>query len=123
MGDDQIEIPISGPVRACIRPPSSKSITNRALICAALAEGTSVLSRPLDSDDTRVMIESLRRLGIYITQDVDLDRIHIEGCGGDIPNAKAELFIGNSGTSVRFLTCLVATGQGEYVLDGQARLC
>ncbi len=122
MGDDQVEIPISGPVRACIRPPSSKSITNRALICAALAEGTSVLSRPLDSDDTRVMIECLRRLGIYITQDVDLDRIQIEGCGGDIPNAKAELFIGNSGTSVRFLTCLVATGQGEYVLDGQARM-
>ena len=66
---DTVEIRPTGPLRATIRPPGSKSITNRALVCAALAEGESVLTGALDSEDTRVMIEALRRLGIAVEHD------------------------------------------------------
>ena len=64
MSSSQELDPVTGPVSGTIRPPGSKSITNRALIIAALAEGESVLTGVLDSQDTRVMITSLRRLGI-----------------------------------------------------------
>ena len=64
--DDAIQIETTGPVVGSIRPPGSKSITNRALVCAALAEGTSVLQGALDSDDTRVMIAGLEQLGIAV---------------------------------------------------------
>src|SRR5882724_7568926 len=64
---DSIEInPVGRPLQSRIRPPGSKSITNRALVCAALADGTSTLTGALDSEDTRVMIDALRRLGIEI---------------------------------------------------------
>lgn len=120
MSADQIEIEPSGPIHTSIRPPSSKSITNRALICAALAQGESTLRWPLASDDTRVMIDSLRRLGISV---VELDRsLAVSGQGGRIPNRQAELFIGNSGTSVRFLTAMVSVGAGHFQLDGVQRM-
>ncbi len=120
--DDRIEIQPTGPIHASIRPPGSKSITNRALICAALAEGKSILRGALDSDDTRVMVDALRTLGI--ATDVDLDRnvIAVEGCAGSIPNDRAELFVGNSGTTIRFLTAMLTLGRGSYRLDGVARM-
>lgn len=120
MTTEQIEVTPSGAIRASIRPPSSKSITNRALICAALADGTSTLLQPLASDDTHVMIDSLRRLGIPVEEHAD--RLVVEGQGGRLPADKAELFIGNSGTSVRFLTAMVSVGAGEYTLDGVPRM-
>src|SRR6185369_15556112 len=89
-------VPIAGPIRGRIRPPGSKSITNRALICAALANGTSVLSGALDSEDTRVMIESLGRLGIRVESTDAGTTLRVYGCGGKIPAAKADLFVGNS---------------------------
>lgn len=112
----------SGPIRASIRPPGSKSITNRALICAALAQGRSILRGALQSEDTEVMIESLRRLGIPVSVDSAASTFEITGFGKNWPNHTAELFIGNSGTSVRFLTAMLATGKGEYRLDGIARM-
>jgi 3-phosphoshikimate 1-carboxyvinyltransferase len=120
---DSIQItPASGPLRATIRPPGSKSITNRALVCAALAHGTSVLTGALDSDDTRVMIDSLARLGIPVDASDDRTVLQVEGCGGNIPATAAELFVGNSGTTIRFLTAMVALGQGTYRLDGVPRM-
>ena len=118
----QIEVQPCGEISATIRPPSSKSITNRALICAALARGTSQLVDPLESDDTRVMIDSLQRLGIAVESSADRSTICINGCGGDIPAQQAELFIGNSGTSVRFLTAMSTIGRGDYVIDGVPRM-
>jgi 3-phosphoshikimate 1-carboxyvinyltransferase len=115
-------IPASGPVRGRIRPPGSKSITNRALVCAALAEGTTTLTGALDSEDTRVMTDSLRRLGIAVSADAAAQSIQVIGCGGKIPVQSADLFIANSGTSVRFLTALAALGHGEFRLDGTARM-
>jgi 3-phosphoshikimate 1-carboxyvinyltransferase len=119
---EAIEILPSGPVRATIRPPGSKSITNRALVCAALARGESTLTGALDSDDTRVMIEGLRRLGIAVEHDAQAAVIRVAGCGGCPPVERAELFVGNSGTTVRFLTALVTLGQGTFRLDGTPRM-
>src|SRR5882724_5152642 len=120
--DDTLAIQTCGPVRGSIRPPGSKSITNRALVCAALAEGTSVLSGALDSEDTRVMIESLGRLGIKVESRDEGTTLIVHGCGGQIPAHQADLFVGNSGTTIRFLTAMCALGQGVYRLDGIPRM-
>jgi len=114
--------PATGPIRGRIRPPGSKSITNRALVCAALAEGTSTLTGALDSEDTRVMIESLGRLGIRVESRDEGKTLVVYGCGGCIPTSSADLFVGNSGTTIRFLTALCALGHGTYRLDGIERM-
>jgi len=119
---DSIEIQPLGPLDARIRPPGSKSITNRALVCAALAEGRSVLSGALASDDTQVMIQSLRKLGIPVDSDSAAQRMTIAGRGGRLAAGPQELFVGNSGTTVRFLTALVTLGEGPYRLDGVPRM-
>jgi 3-phosphoshikimate 1-carboxyvinyltransferase len=118
----QIEIRPSGPVNGSIRPPGSKSITNRALVCATLADGPSLLSGALDSEDTRVMVDSLRRMGIGVDVQSDGTRMSVTGCGGDLPADGAELFLANSGTSIRFLTALTTLGHGRYRLDGVSRM-
>src|SRR5262245_30860583 len=115
-------VPATGPIRGKIRPPGSKSITNRALVCAALANGTSTLTGALDSEDTRVMIESLRRLGIAVESRDDGTTLIVHGCGGKIPASSADLFVGNSGTTIRFLTAMCALGHGTYRLDGVERM-
>ncbi|MCA9039498.1 MAG: 3-phosphoshikimate 1-carboxyvinyltransferase [Planctomycetaceae bacterium] len=111
-----------------IQPPGSKSITNRAFIIAALAEGTSHLTGVLHSRDTEVMVESLRKLGIEVEQNLKACTATITGCGGN-PELKpasgqeqVELYLENSGTSIRFLTALVALGQGACRLDGIERM-
>jgi len=119
---DRIKIQPTGPLRGSIRPPGSKSITNRALICAALAEGESLLIGPLDSEDTRVMMEALRKLGITVEYDVAANRVGVIGCGGRLPASEAEIFVANSGTTIRFLTAMLALGHGAYRLDGTPRM-
>jgi 3-phosphoshikimate 1-carboxyvinyltransferase len=119
---DSIEIQPAGPLRATVRPPGSKSITNRALVCAALAEGESLLTGALESDDTRVMIEGLGQMGVAVRHDRAARTIHVAGCGGRPPAASAEIFAGNSGTTVRFLTAVAALGHGTYRLDGVPRM-
>jgi 3-phosphoshikimate 1-carboxyvinyltransferase len=114
--------PATRPVRGCIRPPGSKSITNRALVCAALASGASTLTGALDSEDTRVMIDCLRKLGIHVESRDEGRTLLVHGCGGKIPSQSADLFVGNSGTTIRFLTCVCALGQGTYRLDGIERM-
>lgn len=120
---DRCEIcPVSGPVQGHVQPPGSKSLTNRALVVAALAEGDSELTGVLDSVDTRVMIDSLQRLGINVSHDVRQCVIRMTGCHGVPPAAAAELWLENSGTSIRFLTALCALGRGTFRLDGNARM-
>jgi 3-phosphoshikimate 1-carboxyvinyltransferase len=114
--------PVSAPVHGAVRPPGSKSLTNRALIVAGLAEGRSHLTGVLDSQDTRVMVESLRRLGLELDQDVAAGTIAITGCGGHPTATAADLFLENSGTSIRFLTAMCALGTGTFRLDGNARM-
>jgi 3-phosphoshikimate 1-carboxyvinyltransferase len=119
---DSIEIQPTGQLSATVRPPGSKSITNRALVCAALARGESLLTGALESDDTQVMIEGLRQLGMTVEHDRALRTLRVIGCAGRPPASSAELSLGNSGTTVRFLAALVALGHGIYRLDGVPRM-
>ncbi len=112
----------SGRVEGSIRPPGSKSLTNRALVLAALARGRTTLSGVLDSEDTHVMIEAWRRLGIAIEHDVANKVVKMTGCGGALPNTTADLFIANSGTTIRFLTAALAACRGVFTLDGIERM-
>jgi 3-phosphoshikimate 1-carboxyvinyltransferase len=120
--DDSIEIRSSGPVDAEIRPPGSKSITNRALICAALADGPSILDGALDSQDTRVLIDALGTLGIETQHDRANCSIRVDGRGGRIPASDADLYVANSGTSVRFMSSMVTLGRGTFRLAGTERM-
>lgn len=122
MDDSYLVKPVTEPVRGSIRPPGSKSLTNRALITAALASGTTKLTGVLASDDTRVMVESLNRLGVPVTHDVENCTMEVTGCGGQPPAEKADLWLENSGTSIRFLTAFCSLGNGEYRLDGNERM-
>ncbi|MEM8866040.1 MAG: 3-phosphoshikimate 1-carboxyvinyltransferase [Planctomycetota bacterium] len=120
---DRREIqPARGPIVASVRPPGSKSITNRALVCAALADGESRLSGALASDDTRVMIESLNRLGIEVREEDRGRVLVVQGAGGRIPAIEADLFVGNSGTTIRFLTAMLTLGNGAFRIDGVPRM-
>lgn len=107
---------------ARLAPPGSKSLTNRALVLAALAQGRSVLRNVLLADDTEVMIDCLARLGFAPQVDREAMTVSIEGRGGEIPASEAELFCGNSGTTIRFVTAMLTLGKGRYVLDGVPRM-
>lgn len=111
-----------GGVDASIRPPGSKSITNRALVCAALGHGHSRLQHVLDSEDTQVMIAAWKRLGVAIEHDRATATVEVEGCDGVLPTDAAELFVANSGTTIRFLTAALAACHGQFSLDGVARM-
>ncbi len=114
--------PIDRPVDGTVTVPGSKSITNRVLPIAALARGTSLLTGALFSDDTRYMAESLNRLGIRVESDEAANSFTVTGGNGTFPAASADLFIGNSGTSVRFLTAVLTLGHGEFRIDGIPRM-
>jgi 3-phosphoshikimate 1-carboxyvinyltransferase len=128
-----IELQPAGPIHGSIRPPGSKSLTNRALVCAALARGESVLTGVLESEDTGLMIEALRLLGIAVGPHPDplpkregtlakAKTMRVSGCNGRPPAAQANLFAGNSGTTIRFLTAMAALGRGRFRLDGTPRM-
>jgi 3-phosphoshikimate 1-carboxyvinyltransferase len=107
---------------ASITPPASKSLTNRALVLAAMGDGASRLRNVLIADDTRVMIDGLKKLGFELEIDEPGETVTVHGMGGKIPSSSAELFCGNSGTTIRFLTALCALGRGKYHLDGIERM-
>jgi 3-phosphoshikimate 1-carboxyvinyltransferase len=110
------------PPRASVRVPGSKSVTNRVLPIAAWAGGSSRLSGALDSEDTRVMVEALRTLGITVDHDPAAAEIRVQGCSGAVPVRAASLDLANSGTSLRFLAAMLASAQGTFRLDGTARM-
>jgi len=114
--------PVSEAIRASIRPPGSKSITNRAIVCAALAAGRSELTGVLDSEDTSVMIAAWQQLGLHLVHDKADQKLIIEGGGGRTPVQEANLFVANSGTTIRFLTAALAACEGKFRLDGVARM-
>ncbi|HVN90759.1 MAG TPA: 3-phosphoshikimate 1-carboxyvinyltransferase [Candidatus Binataceae bacterium] len=120
---DTIEIAVArGPLHATIRPPGSKSITNRAMLLAAMATGPSVITDALLSDDTQRMAEALRLLGFTVQVEEGERRIMVEGHGGAIPSSAASLDAGNAGTAMRFLAGFLTLGRGRYRLDGSARM-
>ena len=101
--------------------PGSKSISNRALLLAALSSGTTTLKNLLDADDTQVMRNALRQLGLIVTDQANNTCI-VEGCGGKFPVRDADLFMGNAGTAIRPLTAALAMQGGAYRLSGVARM-
>jgi len=130
---DLIEIvPLDKPVRAEITVPGSKSITNRALILAALADGEVTLEGALWSEDTQIMVECLQELGFMVDVRPDPNEfsnrtITVYGKGGDVPpggteQQPVELFVGNAGTAARFLAAFVCLGKGVYKLHGVPRM-
>jgi 3-phosphoshikimate 1-carboxyvinyltransferase len=120
-------IPLSRPPSAAVEVPGSKSITNRALVLAALTarDHPCLLRGALYGEDTLAMIEGLRSLGFLVQTSWDSDPPTVtvlETLGPLIPASSANLFIANSGTTMRFLTALVSLGKGNYRLDGSARM-
>jgi 3-phosphoshikimate 1-carboxyvinyltransferase len=114
--------PLTRPFNLTMSPPGSKSLTNRALVLAALGEGVSELTNVLFADDTLVMLENLGKLGFDPQIDRAARSVRIGGRGGNVPASSAELFCGNSGTTIRFLTALCAVGRGKFTLDGIPRM-
>ncbi|MEM7734748.1 MAG: 3-phosphoshikimate 1-carboxyvinyltransferase [Deinococcota bacterium] len=117
---DTLTITPRGPLAARVTIPGSKSLTNRALIVAALAEGVSTLYGCLIAEDSEVMVRALNQLGILV--EVDGSTFTVHGAGGTIPADSADLDVRLSGTSIRFLAALVSLGQGAYRLDGTQRM-
>jgi 3-phosphoshikimate 1-carboxyvinyltransferase len=115
-------MPAGGPVCGSIRPPGSRSLTNRALVVAALADGTSDLVEVGLSDDSSLCAEALRTLGIPVAVDETARAMRVEGCGGRVPPGPSEINTGDSGTATRFMTALVAAGCGRYRVDGSPRM-
>ena len=109
---------IRQPIDAEVTVPGSKSLTNRAMLVAALADGRSTLTHALFSDDTEYFSEGLRRLGVPVDNQPDASRFMVDGQGGRIAASQADLFIGNAGTAARFLSAVVGLGDGAYRFDG-----
>ncbi|MFH2135091.1 MAG: bifunctional 3-phosphoshikimate 1-carboxyvinyltransferase/cytidylate kinase [Pseudomonadota bacterium] len=116
-----IDLPPLMSAHGTVRLPGSKSISNRVLLLAALAEGVTVVRDLLKSDDTDRMLEALATLGVGVESLGD-NAYRITGCAGDIPNKEAKLFLGNAGTAFRPLTAALALSGGSYELSGVARM-
>ena len=102
--------------------PGSKSITNRALLMAAMAEGETVLTGVLFSDDSRVFLQALRELGFSVDVDEQAACVRVRGLGGRIPRESAEIYVGSAGTAARFLTAFVAMSDGSYRLNASSQM-
>ncbi len=122
---DKLEIaPLSRPPSATVRVPGSKSITNRALVLAALHSAATecVLTGALESEDTEVMVRGLQQLGYSVEADWPVVRVGRHGSEHFVPADSADIFVANSGTTMRFLTALCALGHGRYRMDGIPRM-
>ncbi|SER39043.1 3-phosphoshikimate 1-carboxyvinyltransferase [Nitrosomonas sp. Nm51] len=117
-----LDLPAIKTAQGIIRLPGSKSISNRLLLLAALAQGVTHVRDLLASDDTDYMLKALTELGVDITQTGD-DSYRIVGTGGQFKVRKADLFLGNAGTAFRPLTAVLALMEGRYRLSGVARMC
>lgn len=115
--------PWQAPVSGEISLPGSKSLTNRALVLAALCPGRVRLEGALFSRDTRILVDSLAALGFEVTSDAEAEWIEVTGRGGAIPSGTAEIFVGNAGTAARFLTAFVCLHpNGRFHFDGDEEM-
>ena len=114
--------PPPGPIDCTVHLPGSKSLTNRALLAAALARGTSEIHGALFSDDTHCMLKALKALGVGLSADDLTCKVRVDGFGGLFPESQAKLHCGNAGTVIRFLLAACCASHGEYELDGDPRM-
>lgn len=119
---DDLLLPAAKGARGRVRLPGSKSISNRILLLAALSRGVTEVESLLESDDTEVMLDALRKLGVHWTRHPDSNDYRVEGVGGAFPVKQAELFLGNAGTAFRSLTAATSLAGGHYTLRGVARM-
>lgn len=120
---EELEVtPLERPPDATIRVPGSKSVTNRALIIAALADGHSRILNPLFSDDSYWLMDALVRLGIDVRADSERGEVYVSGQSGVFRTSGTDLFVGNAGTVARFLPPVLALGRGPYSVDGVPRM-
>jgi 3-phosphoshikimate 1-carboxyvinyltransferase len=117
-----LDLPHATRASGTLRLPGSKSISNRTLLLAALAEGTTQVQGLLDSDDTRVMLAALRRLGVALAPGALPGDWSVAGAPGGFAVKEASLFLGNAGTAFRSLTAVLALGDGHYRLAGVPRM-
>lgn len=110
----------NGPLEILTEAPGSKSITNRALLMAAMAKGESILEGVLFSDDSKHFLQALKDLGYPVKIDEKHHQVRI--MGGEIPNKEAEIFVGSAGTAARFLTAFLACSDGVYQLDATEQM-
>ena len=115
-------MPVSKPVRTVVTVPGSKSITNRALLLAALANGKSVIKGVLFSDDSRHFMDCIKRLGFQTEISEITNEVILCGGGGKIPNKKASIDVGSAGTAARFLTAFVGLSDGEYEVTASPQM-
>jgi len=115
-----LDLPRAHQARGTVSLPGSKSISNRVLLLAALADGTTEITGLLDSDDTRVMLAALRQLGVVMNPHAD-GTLHLTG-NAPFSSTKAELFLGNAGTAFRPLSAALALMGGDYRLSGVPRM-
>ena len=119
----ELEItPLDRTPDATIRVPGSKSVTNRALLVAALADGPSRITNPLFADDSYWLLDALVRLGIDVSASSERSEVHVNGQSGLIEASGVDLFVGNAGTVARFLPPALALGRGPYTVDGIPRM-
>jgi len=116
-----LDLPALHHAAGVVRLPGSKSISNRTLLLAALAEGRTEIHDLLDSDDTQVMLAGLQKLGVRV-EPLGPNSYAVHGVGGAFPVKEAELFLGNAGTAFRPLTAALALSGGTYTLSGVARM-
>lgn len=105
---------VSGPLDATVSVPGSKSVTNRALVCAALATGPSVLDGALFADDTEAMLGVLRTVGLSVAVDPSAGRVSVEGSNGRLPPTDQQIDVRQSGTTARFVLPMLIAGEGRY---------
>lgn len=122
MGEQFFVKKIDKPVRWEVEVPGSKSMTNRALLMAALTEGTVELEGVLFSDDSRYFLSSLQSLGFALVIEEKEKRVTVTGCNGAIPKKEAEIYVGSAGTAARFLTAMLGLSDGSYVIQASEQM-
>lgn len=113
---------IPGPISLSLSVPGSKSITNRALLMSALADGTSTLYGTLFSEDSRYFLFCLQELGFPVSINEEKKQVTVTGFGGRIPKKEATIYVGSAGTAARFLTAILGLSDGIYHLDASEQM-
>jgi len=122
MGEQYLVKKTDSPIRWEVEVPGSKSMTNRALLMAALTEGTVELEGVLFSDDSRYFLSSLQSLGFALTINEKEKKVTVTGCNGEIPKKEAEIYVGSAGTAARFLTAMLGLSDGSYTIQASEQM-
>lgn len=122
MGESYLVKTVKQPVDWTVEVPGSKSMTNRALLAAALSEGTAVLDGVLFSEDSRHFLSCLTSLGFSVKIEEEMKRVTVAGSSGQIPRKSAKINVGSAGTAARFLTAMLGLSDGDYIIESSEQM-